>query len=157
MLKLRILTRPEDFARMLDGELGTGNGEQPVTSSPLPVTRYQSLLHPQAVVRFTRLIWPRTGKFRNDWRERWFRAGEKTKWKGVVDKEEMKARADSPIWKMMAVLYPDGTRSMTPPFAINSGMGWMDEKGKRYHALMVEKDEEEEKPKALPWYLAAAR
>jgi len=95
-------------------------------------------------VIFLRLIYPKTGKTRTDWPERWEEAGIRTKWEGVTDKRKWKARVDSPIWRMMASLYPDGTNQDMPPFAINSCMGWETEQGEKIHERIQEYEEESE-------------
>ncbi len=95
-------------------------------------------------MRLVRCILPKTGKMRPDWPERWKAAGEKVGWEGVVDREKWKAEKESPIWKTIASIFPDGTHSETPPFAINSGMGWENEKGELIHPGLEEMEEEEE-------------
>ena len=97
-----------------------------------------------ATVQLIRLFYPRTGKMRKDWPLRWQEAGKKVHWEGVEDRLHFKAKANSPIWGVMASIYPDGTRSKKPPFAINSGMGWKDEQGKLYYSLLEEDEEDDQ-------------
>ena len=72
-------------------------------------------------------------KPRTDWKERWQAAGRAVGWLGAFrygehGKYKMVARPDSPIWNALAFGhggFGDATGDGTPPFAFNSGLGWL--------------------------------
>lgn len=59
----------------------------------------------------------------NKWTERWLRAGGT-----IYGDERMVARKDDPVWKNLGSSeeFPDGLDNAYPPFAFNSGMGWLE-------------------------------
>lgn len=76
--------------------------------------------------RFVRFMNP-NGEPR-DWAVRWAAAGESVGWQGAL-RDEFVARKDSPIWQALgdgAGGFDDTLGNPYPPFAFNSGMGWMD-------------------------------
>lgn len=74
---------------------------------------------------------------RQDWLARWEAAGNAVGWRGA-SKSDFIALKNSPIWKAIG----DGTGGYTdtwgnpyPPFAVDSGMGWMRVSYREAHAL----------------------
>lgn len=66
---------------------------------------------------------------KRDWRKRWLEAAESVGWIGVRKGKRMIARKDSPIWAALgngAGGYDDCWGLPYPPFAIGSGMDWLE-------------------------------
>ncbi|MES2597184.1 MAG: hypothetical protein V4662_17690 [Verrucomicrobiota bacterium] len=65
-----------------------------------------------------------------DWEERWVVAGGSVNWVGVYSTEDgrMIARKTSPIWEALGsrALFEDALNVDHAPFALNSGMGWLE-------------------------------
>lgn len=70
-----------------------------------------------------------SSKFDRDWNARWNAAGKEIKWKGVSKKDgRMIALKTSPIWQALGRGvggFNDSWGLPYPPFAIGSGMDWM--------------------------------
>ena len=63
-----------------------------------------------------------------DWTARWKAAGDSVEWEGAL-KDRFIALKGSPIWEALGFGiggYSDYLGNPFPPFAIGSGMGWMD-------------------------------
>jgi hypothetical protein len=79
----------------------------------------------------------------DSWPERWERAG------GELIDGRMIARKDSPIWDALgdASNFDDGLDTAYPPFAFNSGMGWMEvARGECISLGIIDPEEQVEPP-----------
>lgn len=85
--------------------------------------------------RLTRTAYSTTT--REDWNARWVAAGNAVKWKGA-SKSNFVALKNSPIWKAIgdgSGGFADAWGNPFPPFAVDSGMGWMRVDYGEAHAL----------------------
>lgn len=82
---------------------------------------------------------------RRDWAARWRAAGESVGWEGAL-KDRFIALKDSPIWEALGLGtggYDDYLGNPFPPFALGSGMAWLEVGRKKCEELGLEVPEPE--------------